>query len=351
MVILASVFISTGPAKPALSFVSRPFNPITDVCWWCVFPIKLGGVGIPPSGLDTASLPVVPYGFPPPICWCPKPTPIGPVPIPGITLSIWEPKYIFEVVREPYTFPSLGFTVPPPTPSPWGSAQTASRGEESFYHVHAIAYPLLTIMNFVTDMLCLGSSTSVDISYITELDPTWDDSTLAFLLAPEGALIANMVGALACVGDCLNVTSQYAAGLSTASTALGNSLFWCAGCVGFNYPMDGHISQSTNQIQDSTLLVSRLIASMTRKMQFSKTAGPEGVAPPNIIDDGLICHAPIIPFMQKAQYKLQMTIPRVTGFCFFLGTPTSAYSQFENFPIQGEDFGYLLWQKFDCCSL
>ena len=73
---LAAVFISAGPVKQAFSFIPRIFNPLTDVCWWCVFPIKLGGIGIPPAGLDTTSLPVIPYGFPPPICWCPKPTPV-----------------------------------------------------------------------------------------------------------------------------------------------------------------------------------------------------------------------------------------------------------------------------------
>lgn len=350
LILLFFVFsagLMISPPK-AGALAGKPFNPVTDVCWWCVFPIKLGGVQISPGAFDTVSLPTVPYGFPPPICWCPK---LLGLPVPGITLSMWEPKYIFEVVRAPFTFPTFGISIPPPTPFiPFGSADTTGSGEsESFYQVHAIAYPLLTMMNFVTDLLCLGSSSAVDISYVTELDPTWDDSSLATLLAPEGILLANPLGVLACIGDCLNVVSQYAAG--GIATQGGDDLFWCAGCLGFNYPMVGHISQSNNQVQDSSLLTSRLIAAMTRRLQFYKTAGPELIPPPNPVDSGLMCQPVPVPFMQKTQYKLQMTFPRVTGFCVFLGTPSMAYSQFEEFPVQGEDFGYLLWQKFDCCSL
>ena len=46
----------------------RFVNPVTDVCWNCIFPVSVGAVEIPPSTTfrpDTAN-------FPSPICVCPK---------------------------------------------------------------------------------------------------------------------------------------------------------------------------------------------------------------------------------------------------------------------------------------
>ena len=54
-------------------------NPITDVCWKCLFPIHLGGVNITPGNKD-----YIPYK--PSICAC-----AGTPPKVGIPLAFWEP--------------------------------------------------------------------------------------------------------------------------------------------------------------------------------------------------------------------------------------------------------------------
>jgi len=319
------------------------FDPITDTCWDCVFPIKIGSIPVTGS-LGFADTPSF-AGVPPPICWCNRP-PLG-IPLPGISMSMWMPAYVVETVRVPWSFPFLDITLVPPTPSPMGTAQVATRGEASFYQVHAISYPLFAIMQVIGSSLCMQSSV-VGFQYLTELDPTWNDSLLATLMAPEAVLVSNIAGALACVGDCLAeipaavpVPQDLGAGLLAT-----DALFWCSGCLGFVYPMVGEVAQSTNQIQDSSLLVARMVARLHRTFQLMDTTGPTNTMG--------ACQPAPYPFLKKSQYKTQLIYPRPEpiGFCCrFLGAPTEIYSAFQNFPVQGEDFGYLLWQKRQCCAL
>jgi conjugal transfer pilus assembly protein TraU len=339
-VITPLLFLSAvKPAKAAGHF----YNPISDTCWECVFPIKIGSAPVTGS-LGFADTPSYP-GVPAPICWCNRP-PLG-IPLPGISLSVWMPSYLVEVVRRPFTFPFLDLSLAPPTPAPMGTAQTAKGGEGSFYQVHAISYPLFAMMQIVGSSLCQQTS-SAGFQYLTELDPTWNDSILATLLAPEAVLVSNMAGALACVGDCL---AEIPAAVPLPQDLGGgllatDSLFWCSGCLGFVYPMVGEVSQSTHPIQSSSLLVARMVARLHRTMQLTDTTGPTNYTG--------ACQPIPYPFLKKSQYKIQLIYPRPEPFgfcCRFLGAPTDVYSAFQNFPVQGEDFGYLLWQKRECCSL
>ena len=76
----------------------RIINPITDVCWSCVFPIKLGGVTLS-SGKNAD-----PETDANRLCLCASGANITV----GLNMSFWEPLRTAEVVRTPYCFPSLG---------------------------------------------------------------------------------------------------------------------------------------------------------------------------------------------------------------------------------------------------
>ena len=45
-------------------------NPITDVCWKCIFPLKLGGIPLATLGMEDGT-----NDDPPLICACPEPHP------------------------------------------------------------------------------------------------------------------------------------------------------------------------------------------------------------------------------------------------------------------------------------
>src|SRR3546814_5268021 len=72
-------------------------NPITDVCWSCLFPLSVGGLKIWPSGRPDTNNPASP------ICAC-----ADPLPRIGISVGFWEPARLADVTMKPWCFPNLG---------------------------------------------------------------------------------------------------------------------------------------------------------------------------------------------------------------------------------------------------
>ena len=70
----------------------------TDICWSCLFPIKVAGAqftpGNAPSQAATQSL-----------CLCPKGT--SNIMSPGVVTSMWEPARLIEHVKKPGCSPAL----------------------------------------------------------------------------------------------------------------------------------------------------------------------------------------------------------------------------------------------------
>lgn len=95
MLLLSFYFAASASAG---NCKGRIINPITDVCWSCVFPIKLGGVTLS-SGKNAD-----PETDANRLCLCASGANITV----GLNMSFWEPLRTAEVVRTPYCFPSLG---------------------------------------------------------------------------------------------------------------------------------------------------------------------------------------------------------------------------------------------------
>ena len=68
-------------------------NPMTDICWSCIFPMTIGSVPIIPGSLPDTRNPVSPISF------CPKPPPIF-MQI-GLNIGYWEPDTLVDVTRVP----------------------------------------------------------------------------------------------------------------------------------------------------------------------------------------------------------------------------------------------------------
>ena len=68
-----------------------------------------------------------------------------------------------------------------------------------------------------------------------------------------------------------------------------------------------------------------------------------------------LCNKYIMPILKKSQYRIQMTnpTPTVSGkyACSPIGATTLPPDAGRAFPVKGEDFGYLLWRKRNCCVL
>ena len=88
----------TTPISNKLTCQGKMLNPINDICWSCMFPIKIGGkVNLNMDNQeDNGSSPNDWF------CTCTHPSRSG------VTVSFWEPTHLVEVVRTPFCMVSLG---------------------------------------------------------------------------------------------------------------------------------------------------------------------------------------------------------------------------------------------------
>lgn len=293
-------------------------NPITDVCWECLFPITLSGINVTPGTQDLAQHQTR-------ACSC-----AGTPPKIGIPLTFWEPMRLVDVTRHAYKLIGLGgMSIGKESVKNKGSVGNSETGSmTSFYHVHWYEYPILSLLGVFTDFDCVDKG-GLDCAYMSELDPLWNDDQLSAILNPEAALFSNTLAQLACVGDCAKST------FSTPSDAL----FWCAGCEGSLYPFTGHVAHHIGGIQASSLLVNRIIAKLHR-MAALKGFGEND-----------FCQPRLMPIIKKSLYKTQLVHPvaQTSGQCHALGKSDLLWGAGKSYPIEGEDFVYLIWIKKQCC--
>ena len=180
----------------------------------------------------------------------------------------------------------------------------------------------------------IAEQASFDIAYMTEIDPLWQDDSLTALINPEAIVFANPIAQVACAGDCI---------AGTVHLPL-DPLFWCAGCQGSMYPLNGNVPSSIGHVQSSRLALSRFAYKMHREALAWGTMGSAG-----------LCKKYLMPIMRKQQYRFQMVnpIPTVSGrfACSAIGASTMPPDAGRAYPAAGEDMGYLVWRKRNCCVL
>lgn len=313
----------------------RFVNPITDICWSCLMPISVGsliniGKGETPKKRDTSN----PTS---PICMCVKAN----IPVPGVSIGFWEPVRLVDVTRTPYCMTNLGGVALGSDPKRTGGFNAHYEGRhvhDSFYHVHYYIYPLIYWLELLTDFVCLEEST-FDVAYMSEFDITWNDEKIQNLLNPEAFLFGNPIAQAACALDCAS---------STIAMPL-DSMFWCAGCLGNMYPFSGANADHVGGVQSSSLLTVRILAKMHRIGLAQETSTNENT---DITGGGKLCRKSRALKIKKSQYKMQMVYPASSSDslgCWPIGLTDTMYSSFREYPYDGQDWGYLIWRKKNCC--
>jgi conjugal transfer pilus assembly protein TraU len=319
---------AVGPAT-AGTCTGKFMNPITDICWSCVFPISIGSASILQMGQEdienTGS----------PICAC-GPPPLGKV---GVSVGFWEPARQVDVTRTPWCFTSLGgitmgagFAAPNPSVSQGNRGRRASN--TSFYQAHWYVNPVLYWLEVLSETSCLEQG-GFDIAYVTELDPAWNDDELAVILSPDVFLFANPAAQAACAADCVAAT----AGFPLAP------MQWCGGCQGSMYPLNGHVQSHVGGAQASSLVVQRYAMKLHREFLAFAGNGVPGW-----------CGLYPAPVLDKRIYKYSMLYPSNQGkgpdgrCCQPLGRTTHVWSAGKEYPIKGEDFAYMMYRKRNCCE-
>ena len=323
--VAALLGLSPGAVRAAPGVCSGHFvNPITDVCWSCLFPLSVGALPIWPGGGADTDNPASP------ICLCGTP-----IPRIGIAVGFWEPVRLADVTMKPWCFVNLGgISLDPGLDVGMKHYGNGGRspGGSGGWQVHWYAYPLLYWLEIVADFLCLEQS-SVDILYLTEIDPLWQDSELSLIINPEAVIFNNPLAVAACAADCVAATAHLPI----------DPLFWCAGCQGTMYPLDGNVSAQYGHVQGSRLALDRFIYKLHRELIEWGTSGEEA-----------LCGKVLMPIIKKSQYRIQATNPVPSTFgpgtCPPIGAVTAIGSG-QMIPVIGEDMGYLVWRKRNCCVL
>lgn len=325
------LFCSGLSSANNLTCQGKFINPITDICWSCVFPITLGGtVDLMTDGQENNNSSPKDW-----FCTCTNPARSG------VNMSFWEPSHLVEVVRTPFCLVSLGgIDMGGDVASTYfGGSHThgpdPKEGDinRAFWQVHWYKNPVIFWLEAVLDSDCLDKG-QLDLGWLTELDPTWKYPELAFLQAPDSALFANPVAQAACAADCAKANFGFPF----------NQLFWCAGCHGSLYPLSGWLSSQVSPIQASKLMVARMQAKMHRDFAAWRTSGEDA-----------ICGPKLNPVMIKDNYKMAMTYPvparKFNGKCCDpIGRSTLVRDVGKSFPYKGSQFAYQLFRKVDCCA-
>ncbi|EAN5162522.1 conjugal transfer pilus assembly protein TraU [Salmonella enterica] len=304
LLLMAFAFSWSSVSKAATTSASvecegRFVNPITDVCWECIFPVTIGNVPVAKGRQPDTPNPGMPIQF----------CPMGIFYRVGLAIGYWEPMALTDVTRSPYCMVNLG----------------------GFYHVHWYKYPLTYWLNIITSMGCLQGG-DMDIGYLSELDPMWDSSSLSMIIQPEAILFGNVIAQADCAAD---------AAASLVHMPL-DPLFWCAGSQGSMYPFNGWVSNEFSPMQTSLLLSERMAFKLHRQGMIMNSVGA----------DTAVCFeypSPIIP-KSRWRYHLVNKYPDA-GQCHPLGRSVTRWETGKNMPNDRRNFGYLFWRKRNCVFL
>lgn len=303
-------------------------NPLTDICWSCIFPMTIGSVPVIPGSLPDTRNPVSPISF------CPKPPPIF-MQI-GLNIGYWEPDTLVDVTRVPYCMVNMGMKLDNNNSPQIGGRVTNRDNDASdgaFYHGHWYKYPVIYWLQLMQSSACMATD-NFDIAYLTEIDPLWDDDELSFILNPEAILFGNVISQLACATE--------AVATSTNSVLPFDFLFWCMGSQGSAYPLTGTTNYRDTPIQAGTLILERLNYKLHRQGIVWESHG----------EDGAICYQTPMPLMPKSRYRYQMTntIPDALWAHPYTTTTVIWESGHDN-PVSGDNFGFINFKKRNCVFL
>lgn len=344
VLLLAAPVWADEPEEPDSKCANEFPNLISDICWKCLFPVKIGGKKIMNSGDmpdSTSDITGNADDYNPKDYTCSCEDDDGNVHW-GIYVSFWEPARVIELVQKPWCFPFLFGLDMQGSMDAYGVYGTKGKGRENhaegkaFFNAHYYLFPLLWILDLLVGAdFCTDWLSEIDLLYFTEVDPLWNDDELTSYIHPEATVFGDELAQALCAVDCL-------------ATSVGfplNIMFWCAGCWGSMYPYTGNTNVKDSPVRVSSLLASKLLARLSRLP-----------VPPAIEWDtsgeGAKCGGIFKGLIKKSQYKFSTIFPRPETkgkCCHGLGVSTFVWGEHRNIPATGEHQTYLVWRKRNCC--
>lgn len=292
---------------------SQFINPVTDIGWSCIFPMRIAGVQIV-NGEEN------PSSTNSPICICKG----GTIATLGLRTSFWEPKRIIDTVSDPYCMMPLGVALNTPVPGTLsGGLNENNTSKRAFQQAHYYIFPAWKILNMFYDIPCLDDE-GYDVAMMTEILPQWNNDILSLIINPEAVLFANPISTITCSAD---------AALATYGMP-NNLLFWCMGSWGNAYPLSGAIT-STDYVEANAGIAARTIFMMGRLGLLWNTS-----------EDG--CYRELAPIWRKDRFKLQMMRPTRASACVPIGREGLLWDSMKHNPRK-DNFMWMMFEKKDCC--
>lgn len=284
-VALATVSISLAAAEAGKDFNldcedGKILTGIIDkICWSCVLPMRIMGVGPKPAGAASSK----------PVCLC---NDSNGVPEIGWQLGYFQPARIEEVVKTPWCSPFLGGIKLQDSSFEIGREKASNHVDNPqnvFMDSHYFSYPVFQLLNLLMVPNCAGDMhQDIDLLNMSEIDPLWSNDLLTFVLNPESVVFANPLALAWCMADCVATTANFES----------EKNYFCAGCDGLIYPHTGNIHGIKDPVQNSSLLVQRQLAALHRRGLAEKTMGEEEM-----------CGSTYSYFVPRSQYRVSMLYP------------------------------------------
>jgi len=310
-------------------------NPLTDICWSCVFPLRFGNaiiMGADQLDNDSSSSNNL-------VCAC------GPQWI-GVPVGFWEPSHLVDVSTDPYCTPSLGGNIIGNVGLPADAVGTQSSLRSNmglnytFYHYTTYRNPILFAMQFLSDNPCIDKS-PFDILDFSAVNPTWTDDRLGAIFSPDSFLYGTLATIL--TGIPVGTCSTFDTG-DPLCMNLRRYAHWSVGFNGQTYPLSGALFGTHSTLSAASNIAKKAFTFQHRTMRVWGTSGAAGLCgyyPQLMIDD--------------TDYKISMVFPKsetqpILGRCCQpFGASTLVWGMGSTWPITGEDMSYAVFKKRDCC--
>lgn len=298
------------------------FNPVTEVAWNGIFPIRVGGVAV----AQNQNLPDGTNGTVNPICICTD----SQETYLGTEFSFWDIGFLAEVVSDAYCSPTLGMQFSGlDNGSRAGVNSQDINAPRTFKQVHWFEFPVFHLLGMLTDLTCLQGGTNLVPGDMTEVMPDHADDFLAAIKDPKVFLVANPIADIACVGK--NAIAQMPGGFFPAAY---DSLFWCQ--WDNIYPLSGNVA-SQHHLTSSAQLVARQLYTYT---QFG------------VIQDYTAnsCQGVYAALMKSSQWRYQLAKPVKSATPFWAGQSELVWGSGKAPAFRDSNFLFVLFQKKRCCQ-
>ena len=323
IVLLLSVLTFSARAAVPCENV-QVFGPklLSDICWDCVFPIKVVG-----KTLGTKTNKTPPASTNQPLCVCKD----DGISKPGFVSSFNEPFRIFESQRNPACISTLGgLEMPGVSPLYLGNTSdgTFDGGDKTFLHYTLFVFPLLQLMDLLTiPTVNKDGMVDFDILLLSVFDPTAGRSDLATFAHPETIFMSTL--SAACPADAIAATAGWPI----------EALKWCYGSWGVQGSPSLHHTGGSATIEEHNFFMARALATSHRRGIERRTMG-----------DDALCKGKIAPFIEKQQYSFTTfnPLPETENF-HVLGESSMIWGNGRMIPGELNTPVSVIWRRNDSC--